>query len=171
MIAEKWDTTFTLVDGIPDASEIAHMSETVSRQEAGRHHERQLTLSRANKSVRMFNHVVERLAAGTQPDPEMINSIGYIMRTTAVYGNGKFGIGDRDRITARSEMLAPFQAEMLTVYLIRMFSINLVNHLAKQKETSQGMAVTLAPELARHLGIGNATGLGWRHFLLTIRLC
>lgn len=166
VIAEKWDTTFTLVDGIPDASEIAHMSETVSRQEAGRHHEKQLTLSRANKSVRMFNHVVERLAAGAQPDPEMINSIGYIMRTTAVYGNGKFGIGDRDRITARSEMLAPFQAEMLTVYLIRMFSINLVNHLAKQKETSKGKAATLAPELARHLGIGNATGLGMAPFLV-----
>ena len=166
VIAEKWDATFTLFDGIPTSDEIAEMSQSVSKQEAGRHHAKQLTLSRANKSVRMFDHVVGRLAEGKQPDAELINKIGYIMRTTAVYGNGKFGIGDRDIIMSRPEMQAPFQAEMLTVYLIRMFSINLINYLAKQAESEEGKAVAIAPELARHLGIGNATGLGMAPFLV-----
>ncbi len=166
VIAEKWDATFTLVDGIPSAEDIYEMSQTVSRQEAGRHNAKQLTLSRANKSVRMFKHVVDSLAQGQQPDAVTINQIGYIMRTTAVYGNGKFGIGDRDRIMDRSEMRAPFQAEMLTVYLIRVFSIRLVNHLAKMAEKIEGEAVSLDPVLARHLGIGNATGLGMAPFLV-----
>ena len=166
VIAEKWDATFTLVDGIPTNDDINEMSENVSSQEAGRHRADQLTLSRANKSVRMFDHVVGHLSEGRQPDSEMINKIGYIMRTTAVYGNGKFGIGDRDRIFARPEMQAPFQAEMLTVYLIRAFSLHLVNHLAKMAEKIKGTAVELAPHLARHLGIGNATGLGMAPFLV-----
>ena len=166
VIAEKWDATFTLVDGIPSHDDIMEMSQTVSHQEAGRHRADQLTLSRANKSVRMFNHVVDRLSEGEQPDKTMINQIGYIMRTTAVYGNGKFGIGDRDRIFERPEMQAPFQAEMLTVYLIRVFSLKLVNHLARMAEKVKGKAVELAPDLARHLGIGNATGLGMAPFLV-----
>ncbi len=166
VIAEKWDATFTLVDGVPSAEDIEMMSQTVSRQEAGRHRANQLTLSRANKSVRMFKHVVDHLAQGLQPDAATINQIGYIMRTTAVYGNGKFGIGDRDLIMDRPEMRAPFQAEMLTVYLIRVFSLHLVNHLAKVAEKREGEAVTLDPDLARHLGIGNATGLGMAPFLV-----
>jgi hypothetical protein len=166
VIAEKWDATFSLVDGYPDDAAIKEMSQTVSKQEAGRHRADQLTLSRANKSVRIFDHVVERLSQGRQPDAALINKIGYIMRTTAVYGNGKFGIGDRDRIITRPEMQAPFQVEMLTVYLIRVFSLKLVNHLAKMAEKNEGDAVSLNADLARHLGIGNATGLGMAPFLV-----
>ena len=123
VIADAWDATFTLYDGEPDAATIAAMHPHVSTQEEGRHRQGQLTLSRANKSVRMFEHVVGCLAQGRQPDPEMVNRIGYLMRTTAVYGNGKFGISDRDRFKDRDAMAAPFMAEMLTVYLIRHFSL------------------------------------------------
>ena len=164
VIAEKWDSTFSLVDGLPDDAAIAMMADTVSKQEAGRQRHDQLTLSRANKSVRMFNHVIERLAEGQQPDAKMVNDIGYTMRTTAVYGNGKFGIGDRAAIKDRPAMLGPFQAEMLTVYLIRHFSLALIDHLAKTKGGAE--AVSLKPELARHFGIGNATGLGMAPFLV-----
>ena len=164
VIAEKWDATFSLVDGQPDEAAIAMMADTVSKQEAGRQRHDQLTLSRANKSVRMFNHVVERLAEGVQPDAKMVNDIGYTMRTTAVYGNGKFGISDRAAIKDRPAMLGPFQAEMLTVYLIRHFSLALIDHLAKVKGGEK--AVSLASELARHFGIGNATGLGMAPFLV-----
>lgn len=164
VIAERWDATFSLVDGQPDVAAIAIMADTVSKQEAGRQRHDQLTLSRANRSVRMFNHVVERLAKGIQPDSKMVNDIGYIMRTTAVYGNGKFGISDRTAIKDRPAMLGPFQAEMLTVYLIRHFSLALIDHLAKTKGGEK--AVSLAPQLARHFGIGNATGLGMAPFLV-----
>ena len=54
-----------------------------------------MVLSRANKSVRLFRHVVESLAAGAQPDATMIDEVGYLVRTTAVYGSGKFGAADR----------------------------------------------------------------------------
>ena len=164
VIAEKWDSTFSLVDGRPDDDAITMMADTVSKQEAGRQRHDQLTLSRANKSVRMFNHVIDRLAEGDQPDAKMVNDIGYTMRTTAVYGNGKFGIGDRAAIKDRPAMLGPFQAEMLTVYLIRHFSLALIDHLAKTKGGAK--AVSLKPELARHFGIGNATGLGMAPFLV-----
>ena len=164
VIADAWDATFTLYDGEPDAATIAAMHPHVSTQEEGRHREGQLTLSRANKSVRMFEHVVGCLAEGRQPDPEMVNRIGYLMRTTAVYGNGKFGISDRDRFKDRDAMAAPFMAEMLTVYLIRHFSLLLVAHLANQRGGDK--AADLDPRLARHFGIGNATGLGMAPFLV-----
>ena len=112
----------------------------------------------------MFSHVIDRLAKGHQPDPKMVNDIGYVMRTTAVYGNGKFGISDRAAIADRPAMLGPFQAEMLTVYLIRHFSLALIDYLAAIKG---GEAATkLRPDLARHFGIGNATGLGMAPFLV-----
>lgn len=47
---------------------------------------RELTLSRANRSVRLFEHVVDSLAAGRQPDPVKVDEVGYVMRTTSVYG-------------------------------------------------------------------------------------
>jgi len=78
-------------------------------------------MSRANKSVRLWAHVVDSLAQGKQPDTDMINKVGYLMRTTAVYGSGKFGACDREAVADRAEMQAPFQSEMLTVFLIRTF--------------------------------------------------
>lgn len=164
VIANAWDATFTLYDGEPDAETIAAMHPHVSTQEEGRHRQHQLTLSRANKSVRMFDHVVSCLAEGRQPDRKMVNGIGYLMRTTAVYGNGKFGISDRDRFKSREAMAAPFMAEMLTVYLIRHFSLLLVDYLARLK--GGDAAVSLDEDIARHFGIGNATGLGMAPFLV-----
>ena len=169
VIADAWDATFTLYDGEPDAATIAAMHPHVSTQEEGRHRQGQLTLSRANKSVRMFEHVVGCLAEGRQPDPEMVNRIGYLMRTTAVYGNGKFGISDRDRFKDRDAMAAPFMAEMLTVYLIRHFSLLLVAHLARQRGGDQ--AADLDPRLARHFGSVMPLASVWRRFLSIIRRC
>ena len=164
VIAEKWDATFGLFDGVPDDSQIKTMIATIPKQEAARQMPQQLTLSRANKSTRIFTDVVSALANGQQPDPKIINDIGYIMRTTAVYGNGKFGIADRQNIAGRDEMKSPFQVEMLTVYMIRHFSIALINHLAKQKGGAK--AVPLDEKYARHIGIGNATGLGMAPFIV-----
>ena len=164
VIAEAWDATFTLFDGIPDASEIARLSQNVPLQEAGRVSESELSLSRANRSVRLWKHVVEALAAGQQPDPAQLTSVGYLMRTTAVYGSGKFGAADRELIADRPEFAAPFQAEMLSVFLTRAFVRDLVEHAAKTKGGDK--AVQLNPEVARQLGIGNSTGLGMAPFIV-----
>lgn len=164
VIATKWDASFCLFDGIPNDDDIAALADQVTQQEAGRYHHKVLTLSRANKSLRLFHHVVESLAAGVQPDLEQIKAIGYLMRTTAVYGNGKFGIADRDLIADRPGLEGPFQAEMLTVFLIREFTLFLADYCAHQ--TSGEVAAKLAPSYRRYLGIGNSTGLGMAPFLV-----
>lgn len=158
VIATAWDTAYILYDGVPNADEVARIVADAPRQEAARFTERDLILSRANKSVRLFDHVVACLQAGRQPDASVINDTGYLMRTTAVYGNGKFGIADRAVVAGRPGLDGPFMAEMLTVWLIRHFTHDLVEHLGGQP---------LERRLKRHLGIGNATGLGMAPFLVT----
>ncbi|NNE81153.1 MAG: hypothetical protein HKN18_12875 [Silicimonas sp.] len=164
VIAEAWDATFTLFDGVPSAADIDRLEQNVPLQEAGRISESELSLSRANRSVRLWAHVVEALAEGRQPDLEQIDSVGYLMRTTAVYGSGKFGAADREVIAARDEMQAPFQAEMLSVYLTRVFVRDLMQHMARAKGGDS--AVDLDPAIARRLGIGNSTGLGMAPFIV-----
>ncbi|MCV6595210.1 MAG: hypothetical protein OIF48_19860 [Silicimonas sp.] len=164
VIAEAWDATFTLFDGTPDAADLARLEANVPRQEAGRISERELALSRANRSTRLWTHVVAALASGRQPDPAELARVGYLMRTTAVYGSGKFGAADYATICVRPEFSAPFQVEMLLVYLIRSFVRDLVNHMARARGGAQ--AAALAPDLARALGIGNATGLGMAPFIV-----
>lgn len=157
VIATAWDSAYVLYDGIPSAAEIARIVADAPRQEAARFTERDLVLSRANKSVRLFAHVVQCLREGRQPDPAMLRSVGYLMRTTAVYGNGKFGIADRNVICDRPGLDGPFAAEMLTVWLIRHFTHDLAEHVG---------GAPLTREVRRHLGIGNATGLGMAPFLV-----
>lgn len=164
VIAEKWDATFTLFDGTPTSEDIERLSKQTTKQELGRFETTDLVLSRANKSLRLFDHVVDALANNQQPDPIFLNSVGYLMRTTAVYANGKFGLADRSIYASRSELKPPYQLEMLAVYLIREFSLDLVDHLAMCKTLNR--AVKLDRRLKRHLGMGNATGLGMAPFLV-----
>jgi hypothetical protein len=164
VIAEAWDATFALVDGEAIEDDIARLADNVPKQEAGRYTRRELVLSRANRSVRLFEHVVDCLAAGRQPDRADIAAVGYLMRTTAVYGSGKFGLADREAIAERPEFAGPFRAEMLSVWLTRAFTIDIVEHMARMR--APGAAVRLAPTLRRCLGLGNATGLGMAPFLV-----
>ncbi|MEL6586400.1 MAG: hypothetical protein AAFQ50_07020, partial [Pseudomonadota bacterium] len=164
VIAEAWDATFTLVDGDPSPDDIARLAANVPLQEAGRVSDRELVLSRANRSARLWDHVVARLARGAQPDPVRLAEVGYLMRTTAVYGSGKFGAADHGALSGRALMDGPFRAEMLTVWLIRAFCLDLVEHMARA--TGGTDAVTLCPDMRRGLGIGNSTGLGMAPFLV-----
>lgn len=157
VIATAWDTAYVLYDGVPDAAAIARIVQDAPKQEAARFTCRELILSRANKSIRLFDHVVSALKAGAQPDQALLNATGYLMRTTAVYGNGKFGIADRGHFADRPGLSGPFMAEMLTVWLIRGFTHDLVEHMG---------GTQLSRETKRHLGIGNATGLGMAPFLV-----
>ncbi len=163
VIAEKWDATFTLTEAEPETETLDRLAIAVPRQEAGRCSEHELVLSRANKSVRLFDHVVDRLASGRQPDRDRLLEVGYLVRTTAVYGNGKFGVADLDRVRQAGPLGLPFQAEMLCVYLARQFSLDWVEHIAHRRAPA-----TFRPldrDVARGLGVGNATGLGMAPFL------
>lgn len=165
VIAEAWDATFTLFDGIPDEADIARLAANVPLQEAGNCAETELVLARANRSVRLFEHVVGRLSRGEQPDPAEVESVGYLMRTTAVYGNGKFGLGDRERIAARPEFHGAFRAELLAVWLIRWFTVDIAEHLARVRNPVGAAAMN--PAIRQRLGVGNSTGLGMAPFLGT----
>ncbi len=135
------------------------------KQEAGRCTASEIVLARANKSVRLFELVADKLAAGQQPDAAELDAVGYLMRTTAVYGSGKFGLVDHEAIRNRPEFSGPFAAELLAVWLIRAYTIDLVEHAARVRAPQT--AVPLDRALRRRLGVGNSTGLGMAPFLVT----
>ena len=164
VIATKWDAAFVLHDGIPSKKDIERLELNVPKQEVGRLSYKELTLSRANKSVRAFEHVVDNLSNGNQPDKEFLSKVGYLYRTTAVYGSGKFGLADRFRIKNREEINGPFRLEMMLVYLVRQFTFDQVNHIAKNRNPKN--FVELDKEISRNLGIGNSTGLGMAPFIV-----
>ena len=164
VIATKWDAAFTLHDGIPLKKDIKRLKNEVPKQEVGRLTYKELTLSRANKSVRVFDHVVESLSNGAQPNSELLEKVGYLYRTTAVYGSGKFGLADRFRIKNREEINGPFRLEMMLVYLVRQFTFDQVNHVAYFKNPKK--AVKLDANICKNLGIGNSTGLGMAPFIV-----
>ena len=164
VIATKWDAAFTLHDGVPLKKDIERLKNEVPKQEVGRLSYKELTLSRANKSVRVFEHVVENLSKGIQPDLDLLEKVGYLYRTTAVYGSGKFGLADRFRIKNREEINGPFRLEMMLVYLVRQFTFDQVNHVAKNRNPK--LAVKLDPKICKNLGIGNSTGLGMAPFIV-----
>jgi len=164
VIATKWDAAFTLHDGVPTKKDIERLKNEVPKQEVGRLSYKELTLSRANKSVRIYNHVVESLSKGKQPDLNLLSKVGYLYRTTAVYGSGKFGLADRFRIKNREEINGPFRLEMMLVYLVRQFTFDQVNHVAYYKNPKT--AVKLDDNICKNLGIGNSTGLGMAPFIV-----
>ena len=163
VIAHAWDATFTLFDGIPTEDDLQRLAKNVPLQEAGRVSPKELSVSRANRSVRLWAHVVDALADGRQPNVQTVQDVGYLMRTTAVYGNGKLGAADRTSYIDRPMVANPFSVEMLSVFLTRAFVMDLVEHAARAKGGDN--ATTLEPHLRRQFGIGNSTGLGMAPFL------
>ena len=158
VIAHAWDSTFALFKGVPSQADIDRLQQNVPKQEAGRVSDSEVSLSRANRSVRLFEHVASCLAAGRQPDPKQIDDVGYLMRTTAVYGSGKFGAADHPNGAL------PFQTEMLSVFLTRAYTLDLVEHMART--LAPDTAVTIEPRLRRQFGVGNSTGLGMAPFIV-----
>ncbi len=164
VIAEKWDTAYSLINGKLDDHELNRLRKNIPLQESGRNSSKELILSRANKSVRLFEYVVNCLSNGTQPDINEINKVGYLLRTTAVYGSGKFGLSDFANTKEVTDFNQPFRAEMLAVYIIREFSVELVEHVAKKQNPVK--AIKLENKIKQHLGIGNSTGLGMAPFII-----
>ncbi|PQJ43280.1 hypothetical protein BTO00_14920 [Vibrio campbellii] len=164
VIAEKWDVTFALVKGDVHVELLEQLRANVPLQEAGRNPNNVLVLARANKSVRVFEHLVAALAKGEQPDPTELAEVGYILRTTAVYGNGKFGIADFKLLENNPDFNQSFSVQMCAVYMLRGFSLDWVHYLAQQQGGDK--AIALHKGLQRYLGVGNATGLGMAPYLI-----
>ncbi|WP_375139529.1 hypothetical protein [Pseudomonas capeferrum] len=164
VIADQWDISFVLVAGDLDEAQLVDLRRNVPLQEAGRFDARVLVLSRANRSLRNFEQFVSALAEGTQPDPRQLANVGYLYRTTAVYGNGKFGIADFGCLQDNADFKQPFSAQMFAVYLLRHFSIEQIEHMARARNPQRAVKLDIA--LQRYLGVGNSTGLGMAPFLL-----
>ncbi|MFM1653170.1 hypothetical protein ACI7RC_13825 [Brevibacillus sp. B_LB10_24] len=163
VIADKWDVTFALCEGPLTFEKWERLRQGLPKQEAGRGDSMDLVWSRANRSTRMFDYIVEQLENERQPDPKILAQTGYLLRTTAVYGNGKFGIAPFEKMDRNHSFYGSFRAQMFAVYMLRHFSFELVEHIAKTRNPS---AAKLHPECKRYLGIGNATGLGMVPYLI-----
>ena len=165
VIADKWDLTMALCEGTIDSDQLSFLQNNVPKQEAGRVDSRVLVLSRANRSARTFEYVVDELSNGRQPNIDVIAEVGYLYRTTAAYGSGKLGMADWEKVwTKHRDFARPFAAEMFTCYLLRHFSIKQAEFLASKRDP-QG-AVEIEEDLKRYIGIGNSTGLGMAPFLI-----
>ena len=157
VIAASWDVTAALVEGAVDADDIDRLRPEVTRQERGRAEPGTMIWTRANRSGRFFDEVVDRLADGGQPDPDAFGLSPYLLRSTAFYSNGKFGLADFERFEAGHPLAVPYRAHMLCAWLLRDLSYELVEHCAAARSER---AVRLGGEWRRYLGLGNATGLG-----------
>ncbi|OMH39267.1 hypothetical protein [Motiliproteus sp. MSK22-1] len=165
VIATQWDLTMALVEGEVNDLYLEKLRQNVPKQEAGRVDSRVFVLSRANRSARNFDYVVNQLAKGEQPDVAQIAQVGYLYRTTAVYGSGKLGMADWEKVHTRyPDFARPFAAEMFVCLMLRNFSLLQAEHIAKHKtpESYQPMKA----EIKRFFGIGNSTGLGMAPYLI-----
>lgn len=165
VVATSWDLTMALCAGEVDEVWLEELRRNVPKQEAGRVDARVFSLSRANRSSRLFDYVLEELCAGRQPDSARIAEVGYLYRTTAVYGSGKLGMADWNKVRLMfADFNRPFAPEMFICYLLRQFSLDQVDHIAHARAPEQ--AVSLDDRIKRYIGIGNSTGLGMAPYLI-----
>jgi len=130
----------------------------IPRQERARLDPRVLVLTRGNRSVRFFDYLVERLAGGQQPDLCQVGDSGYIMRSTAFYANGKYGMRSFEGYPTHHPLAVPYRAQFACAWLFRELSYDVVEHCARERGGSN--AVRFDAEWSRFFGLGNATGLG-----------
>ena len=165
VIATSWDLTMALCEGEVDDAWFEELRRNVPKQEAGRVDARVFSLSRANRSSRLFDYVLDALCAGRQPDPARIAEVGYLYRTTAVYGSGKLGMADWNKVRLKfADFNRPFAPEMFICYMLRQFSLDQIDHIASLRAPDR--AVPLDDRIKRFIGIGNSTGLGMAPYLI-----
>ena len=157
IIGRSWDMMAALVEGPMSAADIAATGAELPKLYEGRATSGTLIWCRSNRSSRAFNHAVERLAAGLQPDLAVVGQVCYLMRNTGLDGNGTFGTRSFRTLEADHPLRNALAAQMLCAYLMRIFAHDLVEHLARCRSTS---AVPLDLDVARYLGVGNGSALG-----------
>ncbi len=66
------------------------------KQELLKEVEDKIETIKSNKPFKRCFDEVEETFRGKKTDLDLLASVGYLMRTTAVYGSGKFGCADRE---------------------------------------------------------------------------
>lgn len=164
VVADKWEIAGALVEagyaGLTDEF-FTRLAVAVPQQEASRLDASVLVLTRGNRSVRFFESLVAALASGQQPSGDAVADAGYIMRSTAFYGNGKFGMKSFDGYDSDHPLAVPYRAQMLAAWLFRELSYDVVEHCAQVRAVANGTsAARFDSAWGRYFGLGNATGLG-----------
>jgi hypothetical protein len=156
---DTFDFFGTLMDGPPDAEEVARQeADARARVWRGRTSARCFGWTFANRSVRLFDAVLDALADGRQPDAgKLDSSSGYIVRNAGFYGNGRHGTRAWLTIPDAHPLSYPYHVDLFCLYLWRLASFDVVDEAARKRSDR---AATLAPETKRLLGVGNASGIG-----------
>ena len=157
IIAENWDIRAFLYEGRPSEEFIHHQREELPHVMRGRASPDVLIWTRANRSSRFFDHIVESLAAGEQPDIDRLAEGGYLMRSSGYYGNGLNGTKVFKALDDGHPLEGPYMAQMLTVYMLRVFGYDLAEQMASARNRD---AATLRTDFKRYLGTGNSSGVG-----------
>jgi hypothetical protein len=162
IIGRAWDMMAALVEGPVSDKDVRITGEEIHKLYAGRATPGTLIWARSNRSARVFNHTVDALAAGRQPDVATLAEACYLMRNTGLDGNGTFGTRSFRALEDTHPLRRPLDAQMLCAYMMRVFSVDLVEHLARCRN---GHAATLAPQIERFLGVGNGSALGLNFYV------
>jgi hypothetical protein len=156
------DMNAGLYEGQATDGQIQAMRQEMPKIYAGRTKGDTLIWCRANRSMRIFEHVIERLAEGRQPDPERIAETGYLMRNVGIEGNGIYGTRAFAGYGPDHPLGLPYMAQMLAGYMMREFSFDLAEHLASVRSPE---AVPLDRDFKRFIGIGNGSAIGLVFFV------
>ena len=169
----NWDVSAGLCQGEWNEDRERRLRVEIPKQYDGRFDSGVLCFCRGNRSERIFDHVVDQLAEGQQPDVNLLVSVGYLLRSTAFAGNGLFGMRPYATLDDEHPLNATYAVQMLAAYMLRTFTFDLVEIMAQQKCCS---AIKLNRKLKRYLGVGNSAGLGlvpfvFNHPMLINRWC
>lgn len=162
IIGQAWDMMGALIEGPASETEIETARQEIPKLYTGRASANTLIWCRSNRSMRVFDQTMATLAEGRQPEVEEIAKVCYLMRNTGLDGNGTFGTRAFPSLGASHALGGVLQAQLLTAYLMREFSCDLVEHLAAKVSEN---AVKLDPRLRRYIGVGNGSALGLIFFV------
>lgn len=162
IIGQAWDMMGTLIEGPASEAEIETARREIPKLYTGRATAKTLIWCRSNRSMRVFDQTLEALAEGRQPSVTDLSRVCYLMRNTGLDGNGTFGTRSFPSLGSRHALGGVLEAQLLTAYLMREFSCDLVEHLAAKKSEK---AVRLDPRLRRYIGVGNGSALGLIFFV------
>jgi len=160
--------------GAPDENRIAREIATFDLRDADRMRTDSAVTgwTPGSRSARFFDHVVDALTAGRQPDPNVIGvGTGYLLRNGGYLGSGRNGTLSFEGYGLDHPLRHPFFADLFGLYMVRQVSLDLVDGIAKARNPN---AARLSPDVARFIGVGNSSGQGmcvalqrWPHWVST----
>ncbi|HLJ20173.1 MAG TPA: hypothetical protein VKU84_08240, partial [Stellaceae bacterium] len=156
----KRDMFGALFVGHPSAERIAEEFATFELRDAAAMRTRSDVTgwTPANRSVRYFDHVVNSLVAGKQPDAAVLGSgTGYVLRNGGYLGSGRQGSLSVDGYPQGHPLRHPYFGDLFGLYMVRTVAVDLVNGVARARNPR---APQLASEIARYIGVGNSSGQG-----------